>query len=260
MQGKGQTFVRITILKSCHSSIIYGDLLTRNLAKLMGSVLTGSTPDIKTELASSVELTASSQDACSTKPPADLGKRERGLTKSKRQQTKRGSEIEVRLAAAIMQKQSEKEMTRSCKAKSYCYTTDFPVIPSNPESKQCTKPEPFQVESLVRHEEKMQRKVQERRKKETEAAEMRLLAQPILKESKRKKRRIRDAEKTQKRQIWYRFVSLTSFLAKNVLFQEQQLLTSIYAGGGRKGLEAIEEVFGAPRGSTHFCQAFIPRR
>ena len=56
-------------------------------------------------------------------------------------------------------------------------------IPPKPEPKQCTKPEPFQLESLVRHEEEMQREMEERQKKEKEEAQMRIFkAQPIVKE------------------------------------------------------------------------------
>ena len=56
-------------------------------------------------------------------------------------------------------------------------------IPPKPEPKHCTKPEPFQLESLVRHEEEMQREMEERQKKEKEEAQMRIFkAQPIVKE------------------------------------------------------------------------------
>ena len=56
-------------------------------------------------------------------------------------------------------------------------------IPPKPEPKQCTKPEPFQLESLVRHEEEMQKEMEERHRMEREKAQMRMFkAQPILKE------------------------------------------------------------------------------
>lgn len=56
-------------------------------------------------------------------------------------------------------------------------------IPPKPEPKQCTRPEPFQLESLVRHEEEMQREQEERLRMEREEARMReFKAQPILKE------------------------------------------------------------------------------
>ncbi|KAK6151744.1 hypothetical protein DH2020_014379 [Rehmannia glutinosa] len=95
----------------------------------------------------------------------------------------RGAEKEKRLAEELLQKQLEEERARVPKAHPYPYTTDYPVIPSKPEPKPCTKPEPFQLESLLRHEEEMQREMEERRRIEMEEAEMRKFkAQPILKE------------------------------------------------------------------------------
>ncbi|KAK9150192.1 hypothetical protein Syun_008501 [Stephania yunnanensis] len=56
-------------------------------------------------------------------------------------------------------------------------------IPPKPEAKECTKPEPFQLESLVRHEEELQREMEERQRTEREEAQMRVFkALPILKE------------------------------------------------------------------------------
>lgn len=56
-------------------------------------------------------------------------------------------------------------------------------IPQKPEPKPCTRPEPFQLESLLRHEEEQQRETEERQRKEREEARMRIFkAQPILKE------------------------------------------------------------------------------
>ncbi|CAA2982168.1 TPX2 isoform X1 [Olea europaea subsp. europaea] len=95
----------------------------------------------------------------------------------------RGAEKENRIAMELMQKQLEEEMARIPKALPYPYTTDYPVIPPKPEPKACTKPEPFQLESLLRHEEEMQREIEERRMIEMEEAQMRVFkAQPILKE------------------------------------------------------------------------------
>ncbi|XP_022764096.1 protein TPX2-like [Durio zibethinus] len=99
------------------------------------------------------------------------------------QAEERGSVKERKFVMEIIEKQLEEERARVPKANPYPYTTDYPVIPPKPESKQCTKPEPFQLESLVRHEEEMQREMEERRQKEKEEAEMRIFkAQPILKE------------------------------------------------------------------------------
>ena len=65
-----------------------------------------------------------------------------------------------------------------------CTSLSFYIqIPQKPEPKPCTKPEPFQLESLVRHEEEIQREKEERERMEREAAQMRIFkAQPVLKE------------------------------------------------------------------------------
>ncbi|KAL3364063.1 hypothetical protein AABB24_013018 [Solanum stoloniferum] len=93
----------------------------------------------------------------------------------------RGAEKERRLFTELLQKQIEEERSRVPKATPYPYTTDYPVIPPKPEPKHCTKPKPFQLESLVRHEREMQRELEERRRLEKEEAMMRtFIAQPIL--------------------------------------------------------------------------------
>ncbi|XP_052178024.1 protein TPX2 isoform X2 [Diospyros lotus] len=95
----------------------------------------------------------------------------------------RGAEKERKFVMEVVQKQLEEERARIPKANPYPYTTDYPVIPPKPEPKNCTKPEPFQLESLVRHEEEMQREMEERQRMEMEEAQMRIFkAQPILKE------------------------------------------------------------------------------
>ncbi|CAA0816222.1 Protein TPX2 [Striga hermonthica] len=95
----------------------------------------------------------------------------------------RGAQKEKRIAEELLQKQREEERARIPKAHPYPYTTDYPVIPPKPEPKPCTKPEPFQLESLLRHEEEMQREMEQRRRTEMEEAEMRKFkAQPILNE------------------------------------------------------------------------------
>ncbi|XP_062150898.1 protein TPX2 [Alnus glutinosa] len=95
----------------------------------------------------------------------------------------RGAQKERRFVMELVHKQLEAERARIPRASPYPYTTDYPVIPPKPEPKQCTKPEPFQLESLVRHEEEMQREMDERRRIEKEAAQMRIFkAQPVLKE------------------------------------------------------------------------------
>ncbi|XP_055824809.1 protein TPX2 isoform X2 [Solanum dulcamara] len=93
----------------------------------------------------------------------------------------RGAEKERKLFTELLQKQIEEERSRVPKATPYPYTTDYPVIPPKPEPKHCTKPEPFQLESLVRHEREMQRDLEERRRLGKEEAMMRTFkAQPVL--------------------------------------------------------------------------------
>ncbi|KAL8538384.1 hypothetical protein ACS0TY_000397 [Phlomoides rotata] len=46
------------------------------------------------------------------------------------------------------------------------------IISPKPEPKSCTKPSPFQLESLARHEEEMQRELEERRRKGIEEEEI----------------------------------------------------------------------------------------
>ncbi|CAA7405565.1 unnamed protein product [Spirodela intermedia] len=93
----------------------------------------------------------------------------------------RGLEKERDLSLQILHKEIEQERARVPKANPYPYTTDYPVIPPKPTPKECTKPEAFQLESLVRHEEVMQKKMEELEKTEREEAEKRVFrAQPIL--------------------------------------------------------------------------------
>ncbi|XP_039026728.1 protein TPX2-like [Hibiscus syriacus] len=95
----------------------------------------------------------------------------------------RGDEKEKKFVMEVIEKHFEEERVRVPKANPYPYTTDYPEIPQKPEPKQCTKPEPFQLESLVRHEEEMKREMEERKRKEKEEAQMRVFkAQPVLKE------------------------------------------------------------------------------
>ncbi|KAL8158523.1 hypothetical protein V2J09_000060 [Rumex salicifolius] len=95
----------------------------------------------------------------------------------------RGAEKEMRFLNELLHKELEEERARIPKAKPYPYSTDFPVVPPKPEAKHCTRPEPFQLESLVRHEMEMQREMQERLRKERQEAQMRIFkAQPVLKE------------------------------------------------------------------------------
>ncbi|KAL5543091.1 hypothetical protein UlMin_010801, partial [Ulmus minor] len=95
----------------------------------------------------------------------------------------RGVEKEKKFRTELMQKQREEERVRIPKANLYPYTTDYRVVPPKPEPKQCTQPEPFHLESLVRHEKEIQKENEEGRRKEQEEAQMRIFkAQPVLKE------------------------------------------------------------------------------
>ncbi|KAH0751561.1 hypothetical protein KY285_004709 [Solanum tuberosum] len=95
----------------------------------------------------------------------------------------RGAEKERKLFTELLHKQIEEERSRMRKATPYPYTTDYPVIPPKPEPKRCTRPEPFQLESLVKHEQETWRQMEERRRIEEEEAKMRnFKAQPILAE------------------------------------------------------------------------------
>ncbi|XP_051215725.1 protein TPX2 isoform X1 [Lolium perenne] len=95
----------------------------------------------------------------------------------------RGHDKERQLEAQLLQKKLEEEKARKFKANPYPYTTDYPVVPPKPEPKPCTRPEGFQLESLVRHEVEQQRLMEERERIAKEEAQKRLVrAQPILKE------------------------------------------------------------------------------
>ncbi|CAH2073987.1 unnamed protein product, partial [Thlaspi arvense] len=79
----------------------------------------------------------------------------------------------------ITQKMIGDEKARVPKANPNPYTSDYPVVPPKPEPKNCTKPESFQLESLVRHEDEMPREMEERMGMEREGAQNRLFkAQP----------------------------------------------------------------------------------
>jgi len=64
------------------------------------------------------------------------------------------------------------------------HSSDIPTIfqiPPKPIPKECTKPEPFQLESLMRHEEELQQRMEELARIEREEEEMRKFrAQPII--------------------------------------------------------------------------------
>nr|CAD1840952.1 unnamed protein product [Ananas comosus var. bracteatus] len=95
----------------------------------------------------------------------------------------RGHDKERKFTIQIFQKELEEEKARIPRANPYPYTTDYPVVPPKPEPKPCTKPEAFQLESLVRHEEEMQRMLEEKERMEREETQRRIFrAQPIMTE------------------------------------------------------------------------------
>ncbi|CAN6457394.1 unnamed protein product [Victoria cruziana] len=97
------------------------------------------------------------------------------------QTEERGLEKEKRFLAEVLQEKLEEQKARIPRASPYPYSTDYPVIPPRPQPKECTKPEAFQLVSLIRHEEEMQRLMQEKERMEREAAKMRKFkAQPVL--------------------------------------------------------------------------------
>ncbi|XP_066397779.1 protein TPX2-like isoform X2 [Miscanthus floridulus] len=99
------------------------------------------------------------------------------------QTEERGHLKERQLETQLLQKKMEEEKARVHKANPYPYTTDYPMIPLKPEPKPCTRPEGFQLESLVRHELEQQRLMEERQRMEREEAQRRIVkAQPVLKE------------------------------------------------------------------------------
>ncbi|CAK9255531.1 unnamed protein product [Sphagnum jensenii] len=78
----------------------------------------------------------------------------------------RGLAKEMKFIHDMVQRQQEEEKARIPKANPLPYTTDYPEVPLKPEPKECTKAEPFQLESLVRHQEEQQRQAEERAKAE----------------------------------------------------------------------------------------------
>lgn len=93
----------------------------------------------------------------------------------------RGAEKEMKFVTKLLEGEEKEQEARIPKANPYPYTTDYPLIPAKPIPKECTKPEPFQLESLMRHEEELQRRMEELARVEREEQEMRTFrAQPII--------------------------------------------------------------------------------
>eukprot|EP01018_Ginkgo_biloba_P009862 Gb_03404 [translate_table: standard] len=93
----------------------------------------------------------------------------------------RGAEKERKFVTELLEHERREQEARIPKANPYPYTTDYPVVPPKPNPKECTKPEPFQLESLVRHEEELQCMEEEQARIKREEAEMRKFrAQPVI--------------------------------------------------------------------------------
>ncbi|KAG5551946.1 hypothetical protein RHGRI_010145 [Rhododendron griersonianum] len=102
---------------------------------------------------------------------SDLFEKERALEKEKK------------FVSETREKELAEERARVGKAKPSPCTTDYPMIPPKPRPEDCTNPEPFQLESLVRHEEGIQGEREERLRIEKEKAQLRAFeARPIVKE------------------------------------------------------------------------------
>ncbi|XP_024545603.1 protein TPX2 [Selaginella moellendorffii] len=91
----------------------------------------------------------------------------------------RGEANKTRFMQELFERELEERNLRVPKANPLPFTTDIPAIPPKPQPKDCTRPEPFELESLVRHEEELQRKAEELARLELEEAAMRQFhAQP----------------------------------------------------------------------------------
>ncbi|CAN8247910.1 unnamed protein product [Cochlearia groenlandica] len=94
----------------------------------------------------------------------------------------RGAMKVKKYVTELVHKKIEDKRVRIPKATPYPYTTDYPVVPPKPEPKHCTKPEPFQLESVARHEEAVRRGMEEMMRTEREEAQRRVFrAQPVIK-------------------------------------------------------------------------------
>ncbi|KAF7144706.1 hypothetical protein RHSIM_Rhsim04G0070200 [Rhododendron simsii] len=103
---------------------------------------------------------------------SDLFEKERALEKEKK------------FVSETREKELAEERARVGKAKPSPCTTDYPMIPPKPRPEDCTNPEPFQLESLMRHEEGIQGEREERLRIEKEKAQLRAFeARPIVKEN-----------------------------------------------------------------------------
>ncbi|XP_024377428.1 protein TPX2 isoform X1 [Physcomitrium patens] len=101
--------------------------------------------------------------------PFRLATDDRGLAKEMR-------EIQVRI-----QQQQEEVKARIPIAHPLPWTTEFPEVPPKPLPKECTKPEPFYLESLLLHKQEQERMMrQQMQAEQLETALREFRAQPIL--------------------------------------------------------------------------------
>ncbi|XP_059063117.1 protein TPX2 isoform X2 [Cryptomeria japonica] len=93
----------------------------------------------------------------------------------------RGIEKERKFISQLQENERKEQKARIPKANPLPYSTDSPVIPPKPQSKECTKPEPFKLESVIRHEEELKRIMEEHKRFLREEAEMKnFRARPIM--------------------------------------------------------------------------------
>lgn len=92
----------------------------------------------------------------------------------------RGQQKEQRLFMEIKENELREQEARIPKANPLPYTTDYPAVPQKPDPKERTKPKPFNLESVARHQEEVIRIRQEKQRIEQEEAKQRSFhAQPI---------------------------------------------------------------------------------
>lgn len=130
-------------------------------------------PDLLADQILKLSLSKPSKEETILRPtepkPFHLATDDRGLAKGMR-------DIQERI-----QQQQMEAKARIPIANPLPWTTDFPEVPPKPLTKECTRPEPFYLESLLLHEQEQERLMQERLQAEQlEAALREFHAQPNL--------------------------------------------------------------------------------
>eukprot|EP00249_Psilotum_nudum_P005062 c18542_g1_i2 orf=271-2646(+) len=85
----------------------------------------------------------------------------------------RGAAQQAKFQINLLAKEEMENSERIPRANVLPYTTNFPSIPHKPQPRQTTKPEPFHLESLHRHEEEQQRRKEEILKSQKVDADLR---------------------------------------------------------------------------------------